>query len=694
MVQACHTGGRSFQPYSAGSNWRKTLASSVCDEALVAQRYSVFNQRICRAWPVLFVALLFAVTHRAVADPVTIQVPIGNVQHVDELGSVNNTVLYVSLPGNAVVTGIGWSGTLTTFGKSWADDADIALSNLGQEPSAIITPGEDDGPVPDGQFYASGGIIPLGELGFPGIWVSSEVLAIEFAESIVDVPGAVEAVWSSGSFLTIQYELIGPTPCVGDLNGDTIVNVSDLLILLGQWGMCPDPKACQGDLNGDGTVNVSDLLILLGNWGQCPDAVIASACCFEDGSCENLTADQCASQDGSYQGDFTNCETWSCTQPPDGSSCAQAITVEVDGPPIIGDSTGHTPADDLPFCEVAGSPSSSTGIFWFNVEGNGSVLTATTCNSKLGDTRIAVYCSLTCAITDLSCITSSIDGCEFTLQSSVSWCTQPGQLYRVAVWSAPNLSGEIEMEVTSGATCSDAERCPLPCDGFCGIQTPSGCWCDEGLCDQFGDCCPGLCESCPNQPSCDNCPEVTCPKGSTDENEPCGEDFNGGCNTDPINPPHDPISCGETICGTLWASQGLRDTDWYQIDLTGQSSAVEISIQVDADVDIAAFILEDGCPDEWIVTDNGCSATMTVCLEPGLYSLVIVPELLSGLPCSSGPHRYTVTMNCGPSCGANDSCQGNCGGFAPAGCACDEWCVFLGDCCDDACAECPGISGC
>jgi len=46
-----------------------------------------------------------------------------------------------------------------------------------------------------------------------------------------------------------------------------VVNVSDLLILLGDWGPCVDPDACPADLNDDGVVNVSDLLILLSNWG-------------------------------------------------------------------------------------------------------------------------------------------------------------------------------------------------------------------------------------------------------------------------------------------------------------------------------------------------------------------------------------------------------------------------------------------
>jgi hypothetical protein len=62
--------------------------------------------------------------------------------------------------------------------------------------------------------------------------------------------------------------LLTPTKYSGDLNGDGVVDGSDLLLLLGGWGPCPGSSQwCAADINDDGTVDGSDLLLLLANWG-------------------------------------------------------------------------------------------------------------------------------------------------------------------------------------------------------------------------------------------------------------------------------------------------------------------------------------------------------------------------------------------------------------------------------------------
>ena len=55
-------------------------------------------------------------------------------------------------------------------------------------------------------------------------------------------------------------------PCVGDLNGDALVDGADLTVLLGAWGPC---AGCPSDLDGDGVVDGADVTVLLSAWGTC-----------------------------------------------------------------------------------------------------------------------------------------------------------------------------------------------------------------------------------------------------------------------------------------------------------------------------------------------------------------------------------------------------------------------------------------
>ena len=43
------------------------------------------------------------------------------------------------------------------------------------------------------------------------------------------------------------------------------MNVTELLMVIDQWGQMGSPA----DINGDGVVDVTDLLIVVANWGLC-----------------------------------------------------------------------------------------------------------------------------------------------------------------------------------------------------------------------------------------------------------------------------------------------------------------------------------------------------------------------------------------------------------------------------------------
>jgi hypothetical protein len=52
-------------------------------------------------------------------------------------------------------------------------------------------------------------------------------------------------------------------PCEGDADGNHVVDVNDILVVIGGWGT-PD-----GDVNGDGETTVDDLLLCISSFGPC-----------------------------------------------------------------------------------------------------------------------------------------------------------------------------------------------------------------------------------------------------------------------------------------------------------------------------------------------------------------------------------------------------------------------------------------
>jgi hypothetical protein len=63
---------------------------------------------------------------------------------------------------------------------------------------------------------------------------------------------------------------------LGDVNGDDIVNIFDLVIVSQNFGQTP-PTNPAADVNGDSIVNIFDLVIVSSNFGQTADSTATPA---------------------------------------------------------------------------------------------------------------------------------------------------------------------------------------------------------------------------------------------------------------------------------------------------------------------------------------------------------------------------------------------------------------------------------
>lgn len=113
--------------------------------------------------------------------------------------------------------------------------------------------------------------VTIPTVGDPGLMVHGDIDG-DGLEDILVLSQSVPLKNKSSSGVTNFIEVLLNTsdlvPCPADSNGDTQVNVTDLLTLLASWGPCP--AQCPPDSNSDGSVNVIDLLALLAGWGPCP----------------------------------------------------------------------------------------------------------------------------------------------------------------------------------------------------------------------------------------------------------------------------------------------------------------------------------------------------------------------------------------------------------------------------------------
>ena len=221
--------------------------------------------------------------------------------------------------------------------------------------------------------------------------------------------------------------------CPEDVDDDGSVAVSDILAIVGNWGVCGDGTFRPlGDVDGDCCVTVNDLLQVIGAWGadcvevgacclptgSCNDAstefacltaggdyqgkasVCADvncpapgACCFYDGSCSDLMSADCTDASGDFQGEGSSCFIVDCPVTGNGDECAVAmIAVYGQNPFETNTATPSSPEPDesqYPGTYLEWENSQDVWFLWVANQ-TGSV-NFTTCDSSSYDTSLVLY---------------------------------------------------------------------------------------------------------------------------------------------------------------------------------------------------------------------------------------------------------------------------------------------------------------
>ncbi len=360
-----------------------------------------------------------------------------------------------------------------------------------------------------------------------------------------------------------------------------------------------------------------------------------------------------------------------CPVPPENDDCAGAIEIfEGDTDfSTIGAFTSQPPLGAA--CESFGSTQIFNDI-WFQWTPTCDTLAqVSTCNQADFDTRLAVYAEVCPELPgeEIACNDDGTGCTGFTSQLQFEAFEGVTYYIRVGSFGATASGTGILSLCGCDIECPELPACGVPGTGSCSEANGTP-YCEDAECCELvcaGD--PFCCDTAWDQICADTALALcfaepceagqNCPPDAVEEGEPCGSDTNGGCNSgDPG--PTTPLSIGDTVCGTFWADDNTRDTDWYEFTVDVDS---DVTWAVNADIDVVAFLISASCPPAIIASDDAgtCPTTVEACLPAGTYRAFVALPVFGGIPCGSDSTNYTATLTAVETdqCGLdNDVCAG------------------------------------
>jgi len=156
---------------------------------------------------------------------------------------------------------------------------------------------------------------------------------------------------------------------------------------------------------------------------------------------------------------------------------------------------------------------------------------------------------------------------------------------------------------------------------------------------------------------------LECPLDGFDEIEDCGSDSDCmSCSCTPHV--YNPSGCGQTWCGTAYAVGGVRDTDWYHVELADpDGDGVErVTATLTSEFPGVCFIVDGALECQHEVVAGGCSdhsqniEVATIELPaPDVYFVFVAAGtcdqsgIFEGYPCGT-LNDYTLTIECTGPC--------------------------------------------
>jgi len=358
---------------------------------------------------------------------------------------------------------------------------------------------------------------------------------------------------------------------------------------------------------------------------------------------------------------------------PANNDCINAIEVFVG--PAIDVSTECGSPDGLSHDTCNDGFSTGLGVdvwFIYNATFDGALtVTPTALDPAVWLTQLSVYEGADCgALSDPPLACAELGGAAIVdpVINGTSYLIRLGASYL-----GPIGTGTLELEAVPGACIAAVTDC-LTAVGTAGCSDLSCC---AVVCQALPACCDvAWDQACADAAALDCAPFPCGPLDLTpanlQENEVCGTDINGGCNSAP--PVFTPVVSGTVVHGTAWA-EGGRDTDWYSltidplVDANG-NGMVSVTYDVVSELPIVSFFIVDAdpiCQDGMQDTSLGTVAYSQSCVQKfsGLATVPIVGNyyvfagtgtetgglITEGYPCpiGEGPvtfgNNYLLTIN-------------------------------------------------